>query len=193
MRINAEREQSETTGEECTQPALACTLPVAGLVPGWNPESVVAPYRKSRFWAASGDGGRAVFSVFGGTAKEALYEYDLTTRTVARIAGESLGVAGSSTDLSHLYFASKEALAGAGANAAGQTPQAGKPNLYLLVGGAGGSLSFVATLSEADLAVGAGENSPPSPLAPTPLDHVARAHPRRLAPGLRLDRLAWRL
>jgi hypothetical protein len=120
-RINADQPQSPVVAGKCTEPALACTLPVSELVSGGS----------ARFWTASADGSRAIF-----TLGEFLYEYsaaDPANPKATPIAsgfdekwatGVRTGVLGASEDASRIYFASKAALA-PGASA-------GLPNLYFL-------------------------------------------------------------
>ena len=107
---------------ECTDPSLACTVPVSK--------------GAAKFVAASADGAKAIFSE---TAGDKLLEYDTASETVTPIAGSVRGVMGVSDDASHVYFVSTEALDGGA--------PAGKPNLYL---GENGAVSFIATLSAED-------------------------------------------
>lgn len=172
LRVNADQPQSAVEEPEakkfkCAEPEKACTLRVS------------PPLNGARFWTASADGSRAVFSITKGQITEVgnLYEYeydeDAGEGARTKIAGQSLGVAGASEDLSHLYFASREAIPGALANKAGQTPKSGDPNLYLKQGE---SIQFIAALAEEDVSEG-GVNGTPSPLASVPRDHVARVTP----------------
>jgi hypothetical protein len=119
---------------ECTEAAKACTVPIS--------EAVEETGERSRFWAASPDGGEVLFATGPGISEpeQDLYLLDVDTQTPTLIAHKSFGVVGTSKDLSRIYFISKEALTGGA--------QEGRPNLYLWR--EGGSLGFVATLSSAD-------------------------------------------
>lgn len=130
LRINADQPQSAMSGGSCTEPEMACTLPV----------SEKASNGGARFWAASSDGTHAIFSTEGGK----LYEYDASNPFKPKatpIAEGVLGVMGASVDVSRVYFASTKALA------AGAT--AGKPNLYYLQQGE--PPRFIGTLATDDI------------------------------------------
>jgi len=128
VRENPGQPQSALNGSnECTEPAKACTRPVATGVG-------IANY----FWAASADGSKVLYT--SGLEKSgALKEFDVDAETTTPIAGEVGGVAGASDDLSYFYFTSKEAL-DAGATA-------GEWNLYVDHEGA---IGFIATISPLD-------------------------------------------
>jgi hypothetical protein len=131
-RINADRPQSAITSGECIEPENACTLPVSQLV-----SSAAA-----RFWTASPDGSRAIFSI-----GERLYEYaaaDPAEPEVALLAegvGNSMGMLGASENASRLYFASRKVLAPGAVS--------GKPNLYFLE--LGEEARFIGILDQSDL------------------------------------------
>jgi NHL repeat len=158
----------------CTQPALACTLPVSG--------------GKAQFWAASADGSRAIFT--GGVLNvdsvnsADLFEFDLEAALKGEagaerlIAGKVAGVMGASADASRIYFISAEALSGEEENSEGDVAQPGAPNLYLYEAGEGGEFSFIATLAKAD-AVAQSDNpfDWPSPVSVLPATHSARVTP----------------
>ncbi|HEX3042788.1 MAG TPA: NHL repeat-containing protein [Solirubrobacterales bacterium] len=114
-RINADKPQSAIVSGECSEPENACTLPVSKLVSN----------AAARFWTASADGSRAIFSV-----GERLYGYtaaDPAEPEVALLAegvADPMGMLGASEDASRIYFASRKALATGAV--------AGKPNLYFL-------------------------------------------------------------
>ncbi len=91
----------------------------------------------ARFWTAATDGSKAIYTV----GKD-LFEFDVEEEASTLIAGGVVGVSGASTDASHLYFVSTEAIGGEG--------EAGKPNLYLREAGEGGGVAFIATLAVAD-------------------------------------------
>jgi hypothetical protein len=134
VRVNAGAEPSALAGEECAEPAKACTL-------------VVSP--EARFRAAAADGARAIVSS-GGT----LLEFDLAKalageEALTPIASEVTGFMGASADATHAYFASREALGGE--NSEEDEAVAGAPNLYLRDGA--GEVHFVGTLSEDDARV----------------------------------------
>ena len=120
--------------DECATPAAACTIPVS---PGGLGHSAF-------FWLASRDGSKAFYSE--GSLQDAtaeLFEFDLNVGGEPQtrpVAGGLEGVVGASNDLSHIYFVSREVLAGAA--------EAGAPNLYL---DQEGVISFVARLAEGDI------------------------------------------
>jgi hypothetical protein len=131
VRVNADEEPSPVVGGKCTDPSLGCTLPLAA-------ESGV----NARFWTATTDGSKAIYSITGTGDTSRLYEFD----TAKALAGEPAstliaenfrGVAAATGDLSRLYFVSSKALGGEG--------QEGKSNLYLMDGAA---VRFVATLGD---------------------------------------------
>ncbi|MGC1852172.1 MAG: hypothetical protein WA687_07015 [Solirubrobacterales bacterium] len=98
----------------------------------------------ANFWSASNDGSQVIFSFYpDNRLNQDLYRFDVDTETLTLIAGEvnrNRGVLGVSEDASHVYFASREALA------PGAT--AGQLNLYLDLEGA---KTFIATLPAGDL------------------------------------------
>jgi sugar lactone lactonase YvrE len=144
LREHPEQEQSTIVAGECTEAAKACTVPVSS--------SNIA-----FFWAAAADGSKALYS-----EGEDLFEFDLKEAEEGQpphlIAHQVTGVAGTSDDLSRVYFVSNEALTGTEQNSEGSEAQAGQPNLYLEEGGA---ITFVATLLPGDVGRGAhaGEES----------------------------------
>ncbi|HTT94975.1 MAG TPA: hypothetical protein VMF55_09895, partial [Solirubrobacterales bacterium] len=117
----------------------------------------------ARFWTASTDGSRALFSFASGARAGGLYEYSEASGTSQRIAGELVGVVGAAADLSRFYFVSLESLGGEGT--------AGTPNLYTY---GGGSVELVATLSPRDVSI-----APriPSLSNPYPTSHSAAVSP----------------
>jgi hypothetical protein len=128
----------------------------------------------SQFLGASADGSQALFMPTAGPKADGLFLYSLASEASTRIAGEAIGLVGASEDLSYVYYASKEAIGGA--NAEGEAPVSGKPNLYLYHEGAS---TFVATLAKTDVLRSGVENASDlfSDVAPQPLLHVARATP----------------
>jgi hypothetical protein len=139
------------------------------------PVSETQTKSRSIFLGASADGSKALFMPEEGTKAKTLYLYSLESEESSKLAGEAIGVAGTSKDLSSVYFVAKEAIAGAGQNERGEEAQAGRPNLYL---SRGGTTSFVTTLSPADVGIAAGGSSGAySDVDSNPLYHVARATP----------------
>lgn len=119
----------------------------------------------SYFRGASSDGGTAIFTTGNfEEGKATLYSFTLEGNATHPIAGGVLGVMGMSRDAKRVYFASKEALAGAAI--------AGRPNLYLYEAGSGGAPAFIGTLSDADASFLNG-----SPLAPLPFKRISRVSP----------------
>ncbi|MET0305940.1 MAG: hypothetical protein ABW196_06900 [Solirubrobacterales bacterium] len=97
---------------------------------------------KATYWGATPDGSKALYS-----EGEKLFVFDLEAETSEQIATKVTGVAGVSEDLSRIYLASTQDLAG--------DAEAGQPNLYLYEAeteSEGGPFAFVATLAEADVA-----------------------------------------
>jgi hypothetical protein len=150
---------------ECTEAEKACTVGVS--------ETVEGAGGSSRFWAASPDGSKVLFSSAAGLEQD-LYLLDVETQTPTLIAHRAFGVVGTSKDLSRIYFLSKEALTGGETNSEGAVAQEGQPNLYLRR--EGGPLSFVATLSSADAKV-AETGKRLSPVNVMPYLHGARVSP----------------
>jgi hypothetical protein len=129
----------------------------------------------SRFLGASADGSKALFMPESGSKEKQLYLYSLESEASTKLAGEAIGVAGTSEDLSSIYFVAKEAISGAGQNEQGDEAQAGQPNLYL---DHEGTISFVATLGPGDVKIAAGGSTGAySDVDSNPLYHVARATP----------------
>ncbi len=130
----------------CSEAAKACTVPV-------GPAG-------ARFWAASADGSRTLYTD-GSTenGQATLDEFDLgrygaDPASASRpLAAGVKGLLGASRDLGRVYFVSREALAGAGQNGAGEEAEAGAENLYLYERGEGGEprYAFIARLSPFDL------------------------------------------
>jgi hypothetical protein len=151
LRINPGAEQS--TGGAC-EAGKACTVRVS------EPSTT----RDSRFLLATPDGSRALFEVAAGPAKGDFYEFNLGS-PARRIAGDVLGLAGASEDLSRIYFVSEEALA--------SEAVAEEPNLYLEENE---EVTFIATLSRTDTASAPGaESRVPAVTARKPLYHAAQA------------------
>ena len=141
----------------CTEAAArACTVAVS------KAGEAASGTSASSFLCAAQDGSRAIYA----TGSE-LYEArsaeaggDLAVSTEP-IAGQVSGappvsvVAGCSADASRVYFASREAIASAGANSEEDEALPGKPNLYLYEAPAEAGeeprYAFVTTLSETDV------------------------------------------
>jgi len=98
LRINPGAEQSALSSGECTEEEKACTVKV----------SETKTSKDSRFLGASPDGSKALFEVTEGTAKGDLYRFDAESGESTLIARKTLGVAGSSEDLSRVYFVSEK-------------------------------------------------------------------------------------
>ena len=149
LRENPYQEQSEVSAGKCTEPEKACTIAVSETV----------SKEPAHFYAASADGSKAIFSlhVSGAQISEDLYELDAAQGKSTLIAAEAKGVMGASEDLSRIYFATAKNLGGGGIE--------GKPNLYLYEAeeGGPGSYSFIATLTEEDIA---GDSIPATALQP---------------------------
>lgn len=163
---------------ECTEAGKACTVGVSEAV-----EESSSSLNRSHFWAASADGSQVLFTSDPdgtGPKLDDLYLIDVDTQTPTLIASEVFGVAGASEDLSRVYFASREALAGASPSTTPEgaelNPVEGEPNLYLYRAGGAGSFAFVAGLAGDDLSYGANIEKQ-SPLSPEPFNHGARATP----------------
>jgi len=127
VRVHPTQAPSKLIGEECTEAAKACTLPVS--------------IGDALFHAAATDGSVALYSL-----ADSLFEYDVG-KAIAKEAGvrtliskKVTGVVGASNDATRVYFVSREDLAGAA--------EGGKENLYLHERGEG--FTFIATLSSAD-------------------------------------------
>jgi hypothetical protein len=160
LRENPGEEQSALSGGACTEPEKACTVKV-------SETQTTIP---ARFWGATPDGAKALFEVEDpgppplSAKNRNLYLYDAAAETSSLVAAKVIGVAATSEDLARIYFISEEAL-GAGASV-------GKPNLYLREEeeGGGASLTFIATLSKADVA-----GKAPSDATSEAIFHAARA------------------
>ena len=159
-----------SSSSECTEPATgACTVAVS------HDGEEASGSSKSHFWAAAGNGSRALYTT-GGDLRSGgadLYEFEAGAGATRRIAGGVYGVVGASEDASRVYFASKEDLE-AGPNSEGAEAEEGKPNLYLYEAGGAPAYAFVATLAQADVEWG-GRGSPNTSLvAAEPVPHSAR-------------------
>lgn len=131
-------EQGKVTGE-CSEASKACTIAVSG--------------GGGFFWAGSADGSKAIYTQSGDLFEFDLVRHEAEEESSRKLAGEIVGVAGVSDDLSHVYFVSREVLPGAVANNEGDKAVEGAPNLYL---GANGAGIFIATLEESDVGDNAG-------------------------------------
>jgi DNA-binding beta-propeller fold protein YncE len=142
VRVNIGQKQSPEENGKCTHSADACTIEVSS-----------AGSTGARYWGASADGTKALFTKEGN-----LYEYSLPIGQTAghtsalTEAGEVQGVVQISEKGSYVYFVAKGALKGvhgeALQNDAGNEPVAGKDNLY--VSHEGGAPTFIATLATGD-------------------------------------------
>lgn len=150
LRQNAGQEPTAAGPCAFAEPERACTLQIDISKGAGSSGGGVFQY-------ASVDGNRVFFTAdrqltFPSSAaagKPALYEYNVESRTVvdhtlgAAAAADVSGFSGGSEDGARLYFVAKGALTGSQQNAAGETAQAGQPNLYLLEDG---SVTFIARL-----------------------------------------------
>jgi DNA-binding beta-propeller fold protein YncE len=99
----------------------------------------------SVFLKASDDGSEALYLTGNAVDGEDLFEFDVEGETTTPVAQRVAGILGASEDLSRIYLVSREVLAGA--NAAGVSPAADEPNLYL---DEEGTFTFIATLDARD-------------------------------------------
>ena len=161
LRQNPGQEQSASGA--CDEPEKACTLKV----------SETKSASSARFWAASADGGKALYEFTEGALAGSLYLFDAEAEASTLIAKKSLGLVGAGEDLSDIYFVSEERIAGT------TGAVIGKPNLYHV--DAEGNYTFIATLSRTDVHVstsnvsGGTTNILPSNVETIPINHVARA------------------
>ncbi len=130
LRLNDTQAQSKVSKGKCTEPAKACTIQVtegAAVFHTADPQATRALYTTNDTTNKGGD----LYEL--DVAKAAAYEAGAATLIAHRAS-----LLGASEDLSRVYFGSDEDLDGAGPAAAN------KLNLYLR--GAGGGLTFIATL-----------------------------------------------
>jgi hypothetical protein len=156
-------EQGKVAGE-CSA-AKACTIAVSAQGEALSGTSA------SQFRAASADGSKAIFTsgsdlYLARIGEEGGHAALLGTDTIAHGV---LGVMGVSEDASHVYFASSEAIGGAGQNSLGDEAQPGLPNLYLY---REGSYAFIGTLSTEDANPGLR-----SAIEAAPVENLARISP----------------
>lgn len=163
-------------GAECSGPNAPCTRPVSTQAEAASGTSA------SRFWAAAEDGSATIFTTGNAVSASAdLYRFELVDEQASFVAGEVLGVLGTSADATRTYFASREAIADSGQNSEGDEPRAGQPNLYLHVAGeGGGSYRFVATLADADVRLASISGQESSATAFEPRAHNGRVSPSGL-------------
>jgi hypothetical protein len=163
-----EHPEQGQVAEECTL-GKACTIAVSKEA---EEESVT---EKSRFLAAAVDGSKALFVTVDASENIAdLYLFDVDGEATRLIAtngppNTGSGILGTSEDLSHIYFASTDAMGGE--NSEGEVAVAGKANLYLDKEGA---IRFIGTFSSADVENGAFNLSA---IEREPRGHVARVSP----------------
>lgn len=98
------------------------------------PVSEAVSSAPARFWSASLDGSKAIFTI-----GESLYTFDVASEQADLIASSVTGVVGASEDAASVYFTATGSLAD------GAT--AGQPNVYLW---RAGTLKFIATVTEED-------------------------------------------
>lgn len=130
-------------GKECGA-AQPCTIAIS------KPGEKLSKTEKSQFRAAAADGSVAIY-----TTGTDLYEARIgetaghpVLSATEKIAGGMIGVLGASQDASHVYFASTEAIPGAGHDGLGKEAKAGERNLYLYDEG---SYTFIGALAAKDL------------------------------------------
>jgi hypothetical protein len=157
LRVNPGQAQSEVSGGKCTEPELACTVPVSTL------KSVNA----SRFLGASPDGGKALFQILEGPKEGSLDLFEVGG-AVTELAGKVTGVVGTSEELTRIYFVSEKDLDGSG------PAQSGKQNLYLWEEG---SNTYIATLNGEDVQQWSKEDQGRviNDTSPEPVFHAASA------------------
>jgi hypothetical protein len=168
-----------STSEDCSVAGDACTVEVSASQrtnpitgdPEPDPNDHTTTYngeaklRPARYWGASADGSRVLFTSRAELTNDAntaadsaenLYEYELssvpgksgrlTDLTPENDEGAGvLGLVTASEDGSYVYFVAEGRLT-TQANSKGEESQSGKPNLYLYHGG---SVTFIATLAPA--------------------------------------------
>ena len=171
LREHALREPSAISGEECTEPDKACTIPIDTSEEGPSEfDNFGGRVRFDRaFLYAASDGSRVFFmddrkltpdstaalpvkNEFGEliNAKPDLYEYDVATGETTDLtvnASEPAsvrGFAGASEDGSYVYFVAYANLTDGQQNSNGDTADAGRANLYLLHGG---STTYITTMA----------------------------------------------
>jgi len=130
-------------GKECGA-GQPCTIAIS------KPGEKLSETEKSQFRAAAADGSVAIY-----TTGTDLYEARIGEPTghpvlsaTEKIAGGMIGLLGASQDASHVYFASTEAIPGAGPDGLGEEAKAGERNLYLYDEG---SYTFIGALAAKDL------------------------------------------
>jgi hypothetical protein len=124
LRLNADQEQSPVQAGACTDPALACTVPVSGTVTD----------DRAQFQAANPEGTEALFTVTQGPLAGNLYRFDASAEPPGSelIAEGVIGsILGASEDLSSVYYVSTAA----NAQQQSEGAVAGKRNIYLAEGG----------------------------------------------------------
>ena len=161
------REAPLAATSPCTEAAAkACTIAVS------EPGEALSGSTASQFRAASTDGSVAIYTS-GKAGGEDLYEARaqeaagrLEVAATTRLAHQTIGVMGVSQDASHVYFASREAIAGSGKDTLGEEAEAGDANLYLWHEG---DYAFVGVLSDRDAI-----SALPSPIGAAPFANLAR-------------------
>jgi hypothetical protein len=180
VRENDTQAESEIEGEQCVEPAKACTVQVdASALPGTQSKKD-AEGGGGQFWTASSDGSRVLFTdekrLTAGSTAEAgdpdLYEYDLGAPEGERLNDLSIsgkpepgahadvqGVVGTSDEGSYVYFVADGVLAEGAApgDCDGQDEASQTCNLYVRHDG---TTKFIATLSgeDGDFTHGTGGN-----------------------------------
>jgi len=115
----------------------------------------------ARFWTASVDGSKALYS-----ENEKFFEFDFDSESSTLIANGFKGLLGASDDASRGYFVSTEALE--------DGASVGAPNLYRFEAGTPPVFEFIATLSAADAE---GSNQVPRPVGSFPIRDTSQVTP----------------
>lgn len=143
---------SKVNGEQCSEPAKACTVELDAAAPGAE-----GPSGKGVFLDASANGSRIFFAdesrlttdSKAGQYKPDVYEYDLETHQLTDITADPTepadvyGYMGASAEGADIYLVAGSALTGA--DKEGRAPTTGKANLYVWHEG---TMEFIAEVSE---------------------------------------------
>ena len=173
LRLTLSAEATETAIDA----ALSATSPCTGAATGACTIAVSAPGEAlsgtsaSEFVAAARDGSKALFRSGADLYEAQIGEAggQLGVSATVPVAHEVEGVLGVSEDASHVYFASREAIAGSGKDSLGGEAQAGHNNLYLRDGG---GYAFIGELSDQDVST-----SFKGPVGSAPVENLARVAP----------------
>lgn len=156
VRENADAPQSPTSGDQCINPLLACTIEIdTSKGPGASGGGV--------FWRATRDGSKVFFTdtnqltadSMATSGKPDLYEYDVDSERLTDLTAASSdsadvrGLGGASEDGSYIYFVANGVLAPGASpgNCHGKEETGQTCSLYLAHNS---SITFIATLPRAD-------------------------------------------